>query len=148
MILLTLTLGSRNHFLPESPTLPMITCFARRFCGYSSMFLETLCTLPYSSWPPVILVNNLLAICTFIPSCSCCYKIPLGLSDVPRILVPSALQLLFALRIIHLTGVRSSLVVHMLFKILGNTTRSFEYPLQTIALQLLVCLHYGCFPYV
>ena len=67
---------------------------------------------------------------------------------VSRILVPSALQLLFPLRIIHLIGVRSSPVVHMLFKILGNTTRSFEYPLQTIALQLIVCLHYGCFPYV
>ena len=31
-------------------------------------------------------MDNILAICTFIPSCSCCYKLPLTLSVVPRIL--------------------------------------------------------------
>ena len=64
----------------------MIACFNRRFCRYSSMFLETLCPLPCSSWPPIIPVNNILVACTFIPSCSCYYKIPLVLSVVSRIL--------------------------------------------------------------
>ena len=64
----------------------MIACFARRFCRYSSMFLETLCQLPCSSWPPIIPLNNILAACTFIPSCSYYYKIPLVLSIVSRIL--------------------------------------------------------------
>ena len=64
----------------------MIDCFARRFRGYSSMFLETLYQLPCSSWPPIIPLNNILAACTFIPSCSYYYKTPLALSVVPRIL--------------------------------------------------------------
>src|SRR3954464_9211332 len=33
-ILLTLTLGSRDYFLPESPSLQMIDCFTRRFKDY------------------------------------------------------------------------------------------------------------------
>ena len=44
----------------------------------------------------------------------------------------------------HLLSIRSSPVVRMLHKILWNTIRPSEHPLRTIALQILVCLHYGC----
>ena len=44
----------------------------------------------------------------------------------------------------HLSSIRSSPVVRMLHKILWNIIRPSEHPLRTIALQILVCLHYGC----
>src|SRR3954462_96400 len=40
MILLNLTLGSRNNFLPESHLLQMIACCTRRFRSYSPMFFR------------------------------------------------------------------------------------------------------------
>src|SRR5215216_7414569 len=38
MILLTLTLGSRNYFIPESPLLQMMSWCTRRFRRYSPLF--------------------------------------------------------------------------------------------------------------
>ena len=38
MILLNLTLGSRNYFLPESHSIQVIACYTRRFRSYSPMF--------------------------------------------------------------------------------------------------------------
>ena len=119
-ILLTLTLGSRTHFLLESPDITNDRLLRQKI-------LQILLDVSRDPVPTALQflttdnpLNNILAACTFIPSCSCCYKIPLALSVVPRILVPSALHLLFALRIINLTGVRSSPVVHLLSKYLKS----------------------------
>ena len=45
----------------------------------------------------------------------------------------------------HLSSIRSSPVVHVFHKSL-NTIRSSENPLEPLALEILACLHYGCFP--
>ena len=62
--------------------------------------------------------------------------------------VLAALQLLFCLNTptdnsSHLSGIRSSPVVHMSHKILWNTIRFSENPQQPIALEFLEFLHYG-----
>ena len=157
MILLKtkLTLGSRKYFLPESPSLQMIACCTRRFRSYSTMFsrvfvpshlrfpstvnpYENCIHLPFIQSFPVDLVIT---------------RCPEILSVVPRILWAYCLAVLYHMNTptdnsLHLSSIRSSPVVRMLHKILWNTIRSSENPLQTIARQLLVCLHYGCFSYV
>ena len=152
MILLkTLTLGSRKYFLPESPSLQMIACCTRRFRSYCTMFsqvfvpshlrfpstvnpYENCIHLPFIQSFPVDLV---------ITSC------PEILSVVPRILWAYCLAVLYHMNTpiensSHLLSIRSSPVDRMLHKILWNTIRPSEHPLQTVALQILVCLHYGC----
>ena len=43
----------------------------------------------------------------------------------------------------HLPSIRSSPVVQVFHKLLRNVIRSFENPLQPMALEVLVCMHYG-----
>src|SRR3954470_8042003 len=57
MIMLNLTLGSRNKFLPESHLLQMIAYCTRRFRSYSPMFSRDLVpvafAIPYHRYIPM-----------------------------------------------------------------------------------------------
>ena len=80
-------------------------------------------------------------------------RYPEVFSIVPRILCAYCLAVLCHMntpsnKSSHLSSIRSSPVVHVFHKSLRNNIRSSENPLGPLALEILVCLHYGCFPYV
>jgi hypothetical protein len=131
-ILLTLTLGSRNHFVPESPFAPDDRLLHQKILKIPfDVFLRPLCRS--------YILSQLLLLLQDAPKYSPMFR---------ESFVPTALQFLVAW--IHLWtithphwGIRSSPVVRVIPKIIWNTIWSPESPLQPIALKSLVCLHYG-----
>ena len=103
-ILLTLTLGSRDYFLPESPSFQMITWFTRRCWRYS----------PINSWDPMCpsplqfpATDKFVWITTYAFRSSIQSQWLLLLQDTPKYspmfresFVPAVLQRLFTPRII------------------------------------------------
>ena len=156
MNLLTLTLGSLDRIHLESPLLPTTACCTRGFRRYSLMFSRDFVPVAFSvpyhrnipmdkymHFPFLLLFRADLVITRY----------PVILSIDPRISCAYCLAVLCHMNTptdnsLHLSSIRSSPVVRMLHKILWNTIRSSKNLLQTIALQILVCLHYGGFPYV
>ena len=127
MILLTLTLGSRNYFLLESPSFQMIAWCTRRFWRYSPMFFpRPWCPSPLQF--PTIDKSPWIATYTCRPYLH--FQLLLLLQDTLKYFAIfresfalAALQLLFRLNTptnnsSHLSGIRSSLVDHMSHKIL------------------------------
>jgi len=103
-----------------------------------------------NSLPPIYPYEYLhaLVILMIIPRRSCCYKMPRNILRCPE----NPLSLLSCSFISHenphgyfLAFIEDpfSLIVHMSPKILLNTFRSFENPLQAVTLEILACLHYG-----
>ena len=88
-ILLTLTLGSRDHFHPESPMLSMIACWTRRFRRYSLKFsrdfVPTSFAIPYHRNIPMDKYIHLTFLLLF-PVDLVITRCPETLSDIPRIL--------------------------------------------------------------
>ena len=150
MVLLTRTLGSRDHIRPESPLFQMIACCIRRFRRYSTIFSQDFVPVAFAiPYHRNILMDNY----THLPIL---HSIPLILllqdalncSHFPRIPELTALQFLviwIPLRITLCTYRVSAhpQLTHVLHKILRNTIRSCENPQQPIVLEFLACLHYG-----
>ena len=80
-------------------------------------------------------------------------RYPEVFSIIPRILCAYCLAVPFHLNtstdnFSHLSSIHSSPVVHVFHNGLWNTIRSFKKSLVAYCSAILVCLHYGCFPYV
>ena len=114
--LLTLTLGSRKYFLPESPLVRKITCFTRRFWRHSTMFSRDLVPIafatPYHRYIPMDKYIYLSLLCLF-PVDLVITRYTEILSIVPRILCAYCLAVLCHLNTpmdnySHLSSIRSS----------------------------------------
>ena len=103
-----------------------------------------------NSLPPIYPYGYLhaLAILMIIPRRSCCYKMP---RNILRCL-ENPLSLLSRSFVSHEdpygyfdTFIEDPCfsIVHVTHKILLNTFRSFENPLQPVTLEILACFHYG-----
>ena len=150
MILLTLTLGSRNYFLPESPILQMIACCTRRFRRYPSIFsrdpcAHRLCNSLSPTYPCGYL--HALVILLIIPHRSCCYKMPRDILCCPE----NPLSLLSCGFISHENPYRfsSSYLSRSFLNCAGVSQWSSKYysilqkSLVAYCSAILVCLHYG-----
>ena len=154
MILLT-TLGSRNYFsqralIPEDQLLRQkilrisLDFSPRPLCSSALQFPTTIISLWIIKYTRHSYIHS---------HCSCYYTIPWNTPISRESIVPATLQLHFCLNTSTanspwLSRICSSLVVHVDHKSLRNTIRSSDNPLLTIALQILLCLHRGYFPYV
>ena len=150
MILLNLTLGSRNYFLPESPLSQMIAYCTRRFRSYSPIlfwdFVPVAFAIPYHRNIPMDKYLHLSFLLLF--------PVDLVITRYPEILVVVSIILwAYCLAVLcHLNTPTDNSrtyrvsahppVVHVLHKSLRNTTRYSENPQQPIALEFLVCFHY------
>ena len=156
MIFLKSNVRFSRILLPKSPFSPYDSLLHQKISEILFDILLRLCAHHFCySRPPINPYGKLLtlAIHTIIPHWSCYYKIPWSFFTVPKILCAYCLAVLCHMntpsnKSSHLSSIRSSPVVHVFYKSLPNAIRSSEYPLQTIARQILVCLQYGCFPYV
>ena len=136
MILLNLTLGSRDHFHPESTLLPMIVCCTRRFRGYSMMFSRDFVLVAFAIPLPLsTLMDNYLQL-LFLHSSPVDLVITRYikiLSIVPRILCSYCPAVLCHLNtptdnFSPLSSIRSSPVIHVFHNGLRNTIRSSKNP--------------------
>ena len=128
-ILLNLTLGSRDHFHPESILLPMVDCCTRRFRSYSPIlfwdFVPVAFAIPYHRNIPMdkyihlpflllFLVDLVITRYPGIPSivprifCAYCLAVPCHLNTPTDNFSP-------------LSSIRSSPVVHVFHIGLRNT---------------------------
>ena len=150
MILLTLTLGSRNYF-SQRALIPEDHLFVRRFWGYPLIFSRGPCAHCLCNSLPLIYPYgylHALVILMIISRRSCCYKMPRTILRCPK----NPLSLLCCSFILHenpygffLTFIEDPFfsIVHVSHIILQNTFRSFKNPLQLVTLETLACLHYG-----
>ena len=151
MVLLTPTLGSHDHFHPESPLLLMVACCIRRSWRYSPMFSRGIVpvafAIPYhqnitmdkcihQSFLPLFSVGLVITryheLLSIAPRKLCDYCLVVSC----RLITPTNYSS-------HLPRICFSPVVHVFRKRLRNTIRSSENPEQPIALEILACLHYG-----
>ena len=135
-ILLTRTLGSRDHFHPEGPLLPMIACCTRRFRRYSLMFFWELVLIgfafPYHRGIPMGSYLYLPPLPSFSITLVTT-RYPELLPAIPRILRAYCLAALFCTitlthKFSHLSRISSFLVVFVFHKILQGTIRFSENP--------------------
>ena len=155
MILLNLTLGSSNYSSRRAPYHSWSPTAPEDFEDTLRSVPRPLCPLPFqfpttdiSIWITTYTCcsynySEFLLLLQDASNCSPTLKNPLN-----HCLVVPCRRNIHTDNSSHLSSICSSPVVHILHKILWNTIRSSENPLQTIARQLLVCLHYGCFSYV
>ena len=150
MILLTLTLGSRNYFsrralISEDHLLRQkilrisLDIFPRPLCSSPLQFTAT----DISLWISTCTCHShdhfsLLWLLQDALNYSCCPKNPLSLLSCSFISHENPYGF-------FLTFIEDPFfsVVHLSHIILRNTFRSFKNPLQPIILQILACLHYG-----
>ena len=145
MILLTLTIGSRNYFVPESPSLQMIVWCTEGFRRYSPMFsrdsLLVAFAIPYHryipmdkylhlsfllSFPAALVITRCIELfSTFKNLLSYCLAVPCHLNTPTE-------------NSSHLSRIHSSPVVHAFHKILRNAIWSSKNPLQLSDLEILV----------
>ena len=148
MILLTLTLGSRNYFLPESPNDRVLhqkilkilfDAFTRPLCSLSFQFPATEISIWITTYTCRSYNHSLLLLLLQISSnCSPTFKNSLChcLTYFCRTSTPTN-------NWSHLSRIWSFLVVHVFHKILRSTIRFSENPQQPIAPEFLASLHYG-----
>ena len=135
--LLTLTLGSRGYFLPESLSSQKITRFTRRSRRCSPInFRDPMWPLPWSSPPPIILVDSYTSL-LFIPSFSGALVIT-RYPEMPRCpgnpcVYCLATSFHTADNSSHLPRIRSSPVDNVILKLPWNTIWSPVNPLQPTA---------------
>ena len=152
--MLTLTLGSRNYFLPESPLLQMIACCTRSFRRCYSMFYRDTCAHCLCKFT-ITETSVWIATYTFHPYLHS--RLLLLVQDTLNFFplfresfVLTALQLLFLMNTCmnnssHSLGIRSSPVVQVFRKILRNAIRSSEIRSSLLLLIFFTCLHNGYF---
>ena len=150
MILLTLTLGSRNYFLLESPLLQMIACCTRRFRRYSPIFsrdfVPVAFAIPYHRNIPMDKYLHLSFLLLFL--------VGLVITRYPEILVVFSIILwAYCLAVLcHLNtptdnsrtyrvSARPQLI-QVIHRSLWNTIWTSENPEQPIALEILTYLRY------
>ena len=151
MVLLTGTLGARDHIRAESPLLQMIACCTRRFWRYSMIFSRDFVPVAFAiPYHRNILMDNYthLPILHSIPlilllqdalNCSPLFRESFELTALQFLVTWIPLR-------ITLCTYRVSAhpqLIHVLHKSLRNTIRSCENPQQPIVLEFLACLHYG-----
>ena len=98
MIFLTLTLGSRNYFLPERPHSRWLLGALKDHEDTLRCALETMCHRFCSSLPSIIPLDNYLHLSFILssPVALVITRCPVILFDIPRILTLTALQFLAA----------------------------------------------------
>ena len=150
MVLLTLTLGSHNYFSRRA-LIPEDHLLRQKILRISlDIFLRPLCSSPLQFTAPDIFL--------WISACTC-HSLDhssslLLLQDASRYSPLSresfeftVLQFYFAWKPLRffLTFIKDPCfsIVHVSHKILWNTFRTFENPLQRVILEILACLHYG-----
>ena len=130
MILLNLTLGSRNYFLPESPSLQMIAWCTEGFQRYTLMFsrdfVPVAFAIPYHRNIPM---DNTYTCHSYFCALQF-FTTWIPLQIITRTYWVFIHPQLFICFIWY-------------FEILSDHSRIL---FKTIALHILVCLHYGCFP--
>ena len=150
MILLTLTLGSHNYF-SQRALIPEDHLLRQKILRISlDIFPRPLCSSP--------LQFTATDISLWISACTCYshdhFSSLLLLQDASNYSSLSresfeftVMQFYFAWKALRffLTFIEDpfSSIVHVSHKILWNTFRSFENPLQHVTLETLACLHYG-----
>ena len=151
LILLTPTVGSRDHILPESHSIQMIAYFTRRSRRYSPInFRDPVCplSLQFSTTDKSLWITTYTCHSyNYFPVALVITRYPGILSDDP--IIPLCLLLCSFFRMnthtnnsSHLPGIHSTPVPHAFRKVLHNANRSFNNPLQPITLETLDCLHY------
>ena len=150
-ILLNLTLGSRDHFPPESPFIPDDRLLHVKTLKILSAVNPRTCVHRVcNSLPPSTLMDNYLKLLFFHSSPVCLVMTRYSETLVVLSIILELTALLFYVnwmpkRIILRTcrvSVRPKLFM-CFTKIHSNTIRSSENPEQPIALEILACLHYG-----
>ena len=151
MILLTPLLGSRNYFLPESHFIPDDLLLPQKPSKILSDVRSRTCAHHFcDSLPPSTPMENYIHL-PFIQS----FLDALVIARCPKILYcfenPLSLLPCSSLRheyppsnnSSHSPRIRSSSVIRVILKILWNTIWSSKNPQQPVAVEILVCLHYG-----